>query len=222
VCVPPIKRRLKTANGGERREAPLYSRDVRAALVAAAVVVTLGAATLSLQAAGLPRTPSANEMAARAANWMLGFRLVVSSLRVNGKTIGGRCYHGWYEGLHEHLDRGSILLLSDGGLVRYIEPDRFQMQRSFTRTPLNALEVAGCTDVLGPRIASLAQFDANVRLRRAWLDGRRVNALHFHSLTLLVAPKTDRPVGVILRGVKSSIQLIRLTPGLARTVETAA
>ena len=38
---------------------PLYSRDVRAALVAAAVVVTLGAATLSLQAARLQRTPAA-------------------------------------------------------------------------------------------------------------------------------------------------------------------
>jgi hypothetical protein len=195
---------------------------VRAALVAAAVVVTLGAATLSLQAAGLRRTPPANEMAARAASWMLGYRYVVSSVRVHGKTIDGGCYHGWYEGLHKRLDRGSILVLSDGGLVRYVEPDRFQMERSFTRTPLNALELAGCTDVLGPRIAALAQFDANVRLRRAWLDGRRVNALHFRRLTLLVARKTDRPVGVILRGVKSSIQLVRLTPRVARAVEAAA
>jgi hypothetical protein len=195
---------------------------VRAALVAAVVVVTLGAATLSLQAAGLRRTPPANEMAARAATWMLGYRFVVSSLHVGGKTIGGRCYHGWYDGLHERLDRGSLLLLSDGGLVRYIEPDRFQMQGSFTRTPLNALELAGCTDVLGPRIASLAQFDNQVHLRAAWLDGRRVNALHFHHLTLLVVRKTDRPVGLIMRGVKSSIRLVRLTPRLAHTVETAA
>jgi len=195
---------------------------VRAALVAAAVVVALGAATLSLQAAGLQRTPPANEMAARAASWMLGYRFTVSSLRIDGKTVGGRCYHGWYEGLHERLDRGSLLLLSDGGLVRYIEPDRFQMQRSFTRAPLNALELAGCTDVLGPRIASLAQFDDHVRLSHEWLDGRRVDALHFHRLTLLVARKTDRPVGVIMRGVKSSFQLVRLTPGLAHTVEAAA
>ena len=194
---------------------------MRAALVAAAVVVTLGAATLSLQAAGLQRTPAANQMAARAANWLLGYRLVVSVLRVDSKTIDGRCYHGWYEGLHGRLDRGSVLLLSDGGLVRYIAPDRFQMEHSFTRTPLNALELAGCTDVLGRRLASLAQFDANVRLRRAWLDGRRVNALHFHRLTLLVARKTDRPVGVIMHGVKSSIQLVRLTAGRARAVEAA-
>ena len=195
---------------------------MRAALVAAAVVVTLGAATLSLQAAGLQRTPRANEMAARAADWMLGYRFVVSSIHVDGRTIGGRCYHGWYEGLHERLDRGSALLLSDGGLVRYIEPNRFQMRRSFTKTPLNALELAGCTDVLGPRIASLAQFDNRVRLQRAWLDGRPVNALHFHRLTLLVAGKTDRPVGVIMRGVKSSIRLVRLTPEVARTVATRA
>ena len=195
---------------------------MRAALIAAAVVVALGAATFSLQAAGLQRTAPANRMAARAARWMLDYRLAVSSLRVDGRTIDGRCYHGWYEGLNEQLDRGSVLLLSDGGLVSYIAPNRFQMQRSFTRTPLNALELAGCTDVLGPRIASLAQFDANVRLRRAWLDGRRVNALHFHRLTLLVARRTDRPVGVILRGFKSSIRLVPLTPGLVRTVETAA
>jgi hypothetical protein len=195
---------------------------VRAALLAAAVVIACGAATLSLQAAGLRRTPRANEMAARAADWMLGYRFVVSSVHVDGKTIGGRCYHGWFEGLHERLDRGSILLLSDGGLVGYAEPDRFQMRHSFTKTPLNALELAGCTDVLGPRIASLAQFDDGVRLRRAWLDGRPVNALHFHRLTLLVARKTDRPVGVIMRGVKSTIQLVRLTPGLARTVAPRA
>jgi hypothetical protein len=195
---------------------------VRAALVAAAVVVALGAATFSLQAAGLQRTPPANAMAARAAQWMLGYRLADSSIRVDGRTIAGRCYHGWYDGLHDRFDRGSVLLLSDGGLVSYIEPNRFQTKRSFTRTPLNALELAGCTDVLGPRIASLAQFDPNVRLRREWLDGRRVNALHFYRLTLLVARTTDRPVGVILRGVKSQIRLVPLTPRLARTVETAA
>lgn len=195
---------------------------MRAALVAAAVVVSLGAATFSLEAAGLQRTPRANEMAARAAGWMLGYRLAVSSFRVDGKTVEGRCYHGWYDGLHDRDDRGSILLLSDGGLISYIQPNRFQMQRSFTKAPLNALELAGCTDVLGPRIASLAQFDPTVRLRRAWLDGRRVNALHFHRLTLLVARTTDRPVGVILHGVKSTIRLVRLTPSLARTVETAA
>lgn len=195
---------------------------MRAALVAAAVVVTLGAATFSLQAAGLQRTPPANRMAARAADWLLGYRLTISSLRVGGRTIDGRCYHGWYDGVHERLDRGSVLLLSDGGSVSYIQPNRFQMQRSFTKTPLNALELAGCTDVLGPRIASLAQFDPSVRLRHEWLDGRRVNALHFHRLTLLVARKTDRPVGVILHGVKSSIELVPVTPRLARTVEAAA
>ncbi|HEX6789453.1 MAG TPA: hypothetical protein VF091_09450 [Gaiellaceae bacterium] len=195
---------------------------MRAALVAAAVVVTLGAATLSLQAAALQRTPPANQMAARAARWLLGYRLTLSSLRIGGRTIDGRCYHGWYEGLHERLDRGSVLELSDGGLVSYIEPNQFQMLRSFTKTPLNALELAGCTNVLGPRVASLAQFDASVRLRHEWLDGRRVNALHFHHLTLLVARRTDRPVGVIMRGVKSRIRLVPLTPALAHAVETNA
>jgi hypothetical protein len=195
---------------------------VRAALVAAALAVTLGAAMFSLQAAGLQRTPPANVVAARAAKWMLGYRLADSSLRVAGKTIGGRCYHGWYEGPHERLDRGSVLLLSDGGLVSFVAPDRFQMQRSFTRTPLTALELAGCTNVLGPRIASLAQFDPNVRLRRARLDGHAVDALHFHRLTLLVAGESGRPVGVIMRGVESSIRLVRLTPRLARAVQTIA
>jgi hypothetical protein len=44
--------------------------------------------------------------------------------------------------------------------------------------------------------------------------------VHFARLTLLVAPKTDRPVGVSAAGVLSSITLAPLTARHARALET--
>lgn len=192
---------------------------MRTAAVAALVVVVVAGSAFSLQAAGLRSTPPASTIAARAARWLLGYRYVTSAIEVRGRTLDGRCYHGWFVGRRGRVQRGTLLLLSNGGFVRAAGSKRLLAVRSFTTAPMNALEVAGCTHVLGPRIASLAQFDPSIRLARAWLGGRRVNALHFYHLILLVAPKTSRPVGVLLHGIKSRIQLERVSPALAARLE---
>jgi hypothetical protein len=186
-------------------------------LISAAVLVC----AFSLEAAGLRAATPANSAAARAATWLLRYRYATSSIDVRGRTIGGRCFHGWFAGSRGRAERGTLLLLSDGGSVRAAEPARPVAARSFTLAPVNALELAGCTKILGARVAGLAQFDARVRLTRAWLAGRRVAAIRFDHLILLVTPKTDRPVGVLLHGMKSRIRLERVTPAIAARLEAA-
>jgi hypothetical protein len=192
---------------------------VRTAAVAALVVVVVAGSAFSLQAAGLRSAPPASMIAARASRWLLGYRYVTSSIEVHGRTLDGRCYHGWFAGGRGRERRGTVLLLSNGGFVRATGSKHLVALRSFTAAPMNALEVAGCTHVLGPRLASLAQFDPHIRLAHAWLGGRRVDALHFYHLILLVAPKSSRPVGVLLHGIKSRIQLERMSPSLAARLE---
>lgn len=165
-----------------------------------------------LQAAGLRRTPQANVVAARAATWMLRYRFATSTLRLGGRIVHGRCFHGWIEGRHEHPARGTILVLDNGASVRAIDPSTLLSQGPRRLLPISALELAGCTQVLGNRIAALAQFDNHVRLRRTSLLGQPVFALHFRRLTLLVSAKTDRPLGVTLGGVASTIRLSAITP----------
>jgi hypothetical protein len=185
------------------------------------VVVIVAGSAFSLQAAGLRAAPPATTIAAHAARWLLGYRYATSSIEVRGRMLTGRCYHGWFLGSHGRADRGTLLLLSNGGVVRAAGSKHLLAEGSFTAAPMNALELAGCTHVLGSRVASLAQFDPSIRLAHAWLGGRRVDALHFYRLILLVAPKTSRPVGVILHGIKSRIQLERVSPALAARLEAA-
>jgi hypothetical protein len=195
---------------------------VRTVLVTVLVVVTVATGAFGLQAAGLRPPAPANRVAARAARWLLGYRYATSTIDVRGTTITGRCFHGWFAGRPgSTLERGTLLTLSNGGSIRTLRTNRIVARRSFMPAAIGALEVAGCTDVLGPRLSTLAEFDAAMRVKRAWLDGRRVLALHAHKLIILVAPQSDRPVGVLLHGVKSRLQLRRLTPELVRRLEAA-
>jgi hypothetical protein len=193
---------------------------MRTAAVAALITVAVAATGFSLQAAGLRRTPEANLVAARAATLMLGYRFATSTLRVGTRTVHGRCFHGWFEGRHEQPARGTILVLDNGGAVRAIDPRLLLWHGLGRLLPLPTLELAGCTKILGTRIAALAQFAPHVRLARTSLLGRPILALRFRRLTLLVSPKTDRPVGVTLDGATSSIRLAPVTPHVARALES--
>jgi len=191
---------------------------VRTAAVAALIAFSVAATGFGLQAAGLRRTPHANLVAARAATVLLRYRFATSTLRLGDRVVHGRCFHGWIEGHDERPARGTILVLDNGASVRTIDPNTLIAQGPRRLLPVSALELAGCTQVLGDRIATLAQFDGHVRLRRTSLLGRPALALHFQRLTLLVSAKTDRPLGVTLGGVASTIRLSPLTPLAAQAL----
>lgn len=190
---------------------------MRTAAIAALLAVAVGATGYGLQAAGLRRAPQANVDAAHAASWLLRYRFATSTLRFDGRTMHGRCFHGWIEGRREHPARGTVLILDNGTSVRAINPSTLLSQGPHNLPAVAALELAGCTQVLGARIATLAQFDNRVRLRR--LPGRQVFALDFQRLTLIVSAKADRPLGVTLGGAASRIRLSEITPRMARALE---
>ena len=180
----------------------------------------VAAAGFSLQAAGLRATPKANAVAARAATLLLRYRFATSTLSVGARTVHGRCFHGWFESRNEHSARGTILVLDNGASVRSIDSQPLPDARGLTRLqPISALELAGCTRVLGNRIAGLAQFDDHVRLAPTEVFGRSALALRFRRLTLLVSPKTDRPLGVSIAGALSSIRLSPVTARLTRAFQ---
>lgn len=178
---------------------------MRTLATAALITVTIGAACFSLQAAGLRPTPHANTVAARAADWLLRYRLVASVVHVHDDVLHGSCYHGWIGD-----DRGSFLRLSNGGEVQAVEPRTLISHRSFTSSAVQALELGGCTHVLGPWLATVAQFDDRVALWRTMLDGRSVLALRLHRLTIFVTTPGDRPIGVRLGGITSTLALERV------------
>ena len=181
-----------------------------AGLVAAATV----AAGWGLQSVGLPQAARGNEAAVRAAEWLMRFRLTSSSIQIGGRVLRGRCYYGWFDARSGRDQRGTVLELGNGLTVRDVRP-------RLTAAALTALELAGCTDVLGPRVASYAVGNT-VLLRRTRVSDRPALAIRLHRLTLFVSPRTDRPLGVQLDGMRSTIELTHMTPSLARRLETGA
>lgn len=184
---------------------------MRTAGVALLLSVAVGTTAFSLQAAALQPTPPPNATAARAANWLLQSSFAASTIDAHGKAIEGRCVDGRAVGARSGLPARDVLLLSNRGAVRLAVPHQFVAPMLFGESAENALLVAGCPQTLGARVAGLAQFDDDVHVRRAWLNGRRVTAIHLGRLILLVAPRTARPLGVVLHGIKSSITIGRMT-----------
>ncbi len=193
---------------------------MRTAAVAALIAFVVAATGFSLQAAGLRRTPQANAVAARAATLLLRYRFATSTFHVAGRTVRGHCLHGWFEGLNDRPARGTILVLDNGGTVRAADSHPLRAQGWARLLPMPTLELAGCTQVLGDQIAALAQFDDHIGLARTAVFGRPALAGRFARLSLLVAPTTDRPLGVAVAGVLSSIKLAPLNARHARALET--
>lgn len=182
-----------------------------AGLVAAAIV----GGGFGLQSVGLPQAARGNEAAVRAADWFLRFRLASSSVRVDGHVLHARCYHGWFDSGHGRDQQGTVLEFRNEPALR--DPRRHPS----AAVSLSALELAGCTDVLGPRVASYAIANT-VPLLRTEVSDRPALAIRLHRLTVFVAPGTDRPLGIQLGRLRSTIRLTRMTAALARQVEAGA
>jgi hypothetical protein len=184
---------------------------VRTVAIAGLVAAAIVGAGFGLQSVGLPQAASGNEAAVRAADWFMRFRLTSSSVRIEGHVLHARCYHGWFDGGHGRDQQGTLLEFRNQLAVR--DPRRHPSLVS-----LNALELAGCTDVLGPRVASYAIANT-VPLLHTQVSDRPALAIRLHRLTVFVAPGTDRPLGIQLGRVRSTIRLTRMTASLARQLE---
>jgi hypothetical protein len=148
-----------------------------AGLVAAAIV----GGGWGLQSFGLPQAARGNEAAVRAAVWFMRYRLTSSSLRVGGHVLHAWCYHSWFDGGHGRDQQGTLLEFSNQLAVR-------DLRRHPGATPLSALELAGCTDVLGPRVASYAIANM-VPLLHTEVSDRPEFATRLHRLTVFVTTR---------------------------------
>jgi hypothetical protein len=193
------------------REARSRFAVVRTVAIAGLVAAAIVGAGWGLQSVGLPQAARGNEAAVRAAAWFMRFRLTSSSVRIDGHVLHARCYHGWFDGGHGRDQQGTLLEFGNQLAVR--DPRRHPSAVS-----LSALELAGCTDILGPRVASYAIANT-VPLLHTQVSDRPALAIRLHRLTVFVAPGTDRPLGIQLGRLRSMIRLTRMTASLARQLE---
>ncbi|MEN3342522.1 MAG: hypothetical protein V7644_1926 [Actinomycetota bacterium] len=190
---------------------------MRVAAIAGVVLAVTLTAGFALQAAGLPPAARADVVAAKAAEWLRGYRYATSTLLVAGRTLHGRCFHGWFGGRLLRTERGTILELP-GASVRTLPHRLVADGLPPWLRPEDALVLAGCPQVLSARLDTLA-LGAATPVERATAWGRPVLAVRFRRLTLLVDPATDRPLGVELPGARSRFRLVRLTAKLERRLE---
>lgn len=179
-----------------------------AALVAAGVA----ACAFAVQWAALPDAGNGNVAAARAAVWLGRYRETRAELTLGGRRLGATCYHGWIDGRRGRDRRGTALLLSNGDAIRALPPHSLLFTGIKPARPVAALEAAGCTKVLGDRLAELAQFAGTVRARRTRFDGTPALAVAFPHLTLYVARRTDIPVGVDTFRIAGRFRFVRPSP----------
>jgi hypothetical protein len=184
---------------------------VRTVAIAGLVAAAIVGGGWGLQSIGLPQAARGNEAAVRAAEWFMRFRLASSSVRIEGHVLQARCYHGWFDGGHGRDQQGTLLEFRNRLAVR-------DLRRHPSAVSLSALELAGCTGVLGPRVASYAVANT-VPLLHTQVSDRPALAIRLHRLTVFVAPGTDRPLGIQLGKLRSTIRLTRMTASLARQLE---
>jgi hypothetical protein len=183
-------------------------------LVTCAVCAAVLGAGLAIQHVALREPAPEARVALSAAQWLQRYRLVESSVRLDGATttLSGRCVQAWFHG-----KRGALLRLSDGFRLLAVPPHTLEASGGTNGedelSPLVLLELGGCPRLLGRRLATLAQQHhglvlAGNRLRLS-LKGTR--------LVLALAPSTHRPVAIRVEGRgRSEIRLRPLTPAVLR------
>lgn len=191
---------------------------MRAAIVAVVVAGAVFAATSGVLAVGLAPPTRGSLAVARAAQTLGRYRYVSSVIYVGGRRVPAECYHGWFEDHRGSYVRGTLLRLGRRDWVRVLRSQRVRADGRFAMSPFDALELAGCSRVLAPRLAAYAESHA-IRIRA--LRGTGDVALRLHELTLLVSRRADVPVGIELDGNRSIIRLTPFTPQLARRLRVS-
>jgi hypothetical protein len=188
-------------------------RTLIAVLVTCAACAALLGAGLGVQHVALREPAPESRVALKAAQWLQRYRLVESSVRLNGApALRGSCVQTWFDGR-----RGALLKLSDGFQLLAVPPHTLQASGGThgeqQLSPLVLLELGGCPRMLGHRLATLAQQRRGLALSgnelRLGLKGTRI--------VLALEPSSKRPVGisVVGRGT-STIRLRPLTPAALR------
>lgn len=164
--------------------------------VAAAIAAGVVAGGFGLQWIGLPRAGRGDVVAARASVWLHRYREASSELRIDGRRVHATCVRRWVDTPSGVERRGTLLRLATGGTIRAVPPRTLIIRGLTTRRPVATLLAAGCTTVLGDRLASLAQFDGGVRAARMHLGDVSALVVRFPYLTLYVDRSSGRPIGV--------------------------
>ena len=209
---------------------------MRSAVVTLLVACAVGLATFAggwaVQAASLPPPERSDRVAAHAVAWLLRFRLVESSFRIDGgRVVHGRCLDGWFPSRGGGADRGTLLRLDDGVSIVSVPPHSLDVDGAPggepRGLPLAQLELAGCPRVLAPLLGGLVQSGRRVRVTRAFAAGRPALAVRIPTtrtrIVLYLTPKTDRPIAVSVTTGRDSgrgrLRLTRLTPALLHLIE---
>jgi hypothetical protein len=176
--------------------------------IAAAIIASVVAGGFGLQWFGLPRAGRGNVIAARASVWLRRYREASGELEIGGRHIHATCVRRWVETPSGRLRRGTLLRLATGGTMRDLPPRTLVTDGLTTSRPVAMLLAAGCTKVLGDRLASLAQFDGGVRARRVVLGDVSALAVRFPYLTLYVDRTDGRPIGVTTPWAQGRFRLV--------------
>jgi hypothetical protein len=188
-------------------------RTLVAVVVTCLACAALLGAGLGVQHVALREPAPETKVALKAAQWLQRYRLVESSVRLDGApALRGSCVQTWFDG-----KRGALLKLSDGFQLLAVPPHTLQASGGTHGeqglSPLVLLELGGCPRLLGHRLATLAQ-----QRRGLELSGNELRlALKGTRIVLALEPSSRRPVGisVVGRGT-STIRLRPLTPAALR------
>jgi hypothetical protein len=190
---------------------------------ACAVIGSVLGIAWGAQAAGLEKPTRGERVAARSVAWLLRYRLVESTLHVNGsRAVNGSCLQGWI-GKRGHLRRGTVLALDNGLTIVHAQPPIRVLgatRREPATLPLVQLELGGCPRVLAPRIGAALQSGTPLRVVNRSVGGRPALAFTVHegrtTMTVFLQDGTYRPVAVEARSSRfhgrSRIRLVRATP----------
>jgi hypothetical protein len=182
-------------------------------LVTGAACAALLGAGLAVQHVALREPAPESRVALEAAQWLQRYRLVESSVRLEGApALRGSCVQTWFDG-----KRGALLKLSDGFQLLAVPPHTLEASGGThgeqQLSPLVLLELGGCPRLISRRLATLAQQRRGLELTgnqlRLTLKGTRI--------VLGLEPATRRPVAVSVEGHgASTIRLRPLTPEALR------
>ncbi|HEY2072189.1 MAG TPA: hypothetical protein VGG88_01305 [Gaiellaceae bacterium] len=188
--------------------------------VAGAVVASVLGVGFLLQRTVLPAPSPARLAALRAGVWLERYRLVDSTITLDGgRVVHGRCLQDWF-GTGVSRRRGAVLRLDDGYVLLAVPPHTLTSTGGTPATratsPLVLMELAGCPRVLARRLQTLAQRTHGLTLENErlhfWLKATHV--------TLTLDARSHAPVAVklVARGVEGASQL-RFTPVTTRLRE---